>query len=59
MLKFKNYNKDLFVQETALLSATHGGPIIKKRRLFSAASPKHTIFFIMGIIRNKFKVIIS
>ena len=34
MLKITNHSKNVFVQETSLLSATHGGPIIKAYNIF-------------------------
>ena len=58
MLKFTNHSKDSFVQETSLLSATLGGPTIKKKRLFTALLPEPAIFFITVTIQNKFKVFI-
>ena len=58
MLKFTNHTKDLFVQETSLMSATQGGPTIKESRLFPAVSPKSVIFFITVTIQNKCKVFI-
>ena len=44
MLKFTNHSKNSFVQETSLLSATLGGPTIKKKRLFTALLPEPAIF---------------